>query len=1020
MRLRLALVAIFMFIGLLPMQGQAPVSATHPLLPSHISIDLSVNPFQGQRRIGMGLVSKSDKWSYYSRGVNLINASAQTGSETWLATECGVKVYDKTKNRVRHFTPYDGLPGDKTTAICSDANGSFCIQAIKDKETGVSAFCAFDRKTERWQSIKQVLHEQTPKNQSNYSNQFYSPGSPTVNSLSAICAERACFAVSPVSRDVNTLAYVYDRRLKLWDEIPVDPSFRKDIPSISLFWQEVDRDGAWFGTNAGLLRWHFREKKWDVFLKNRMIYAGTVAEDSSFWFTCFKPSLVNRNQIEQKTGIGFASAANAGSWELIHFQPKLGTNKLYPIAALEPNQNGYSPYSPPSISGIGMNKGTVWLTLANRSAYAVSAMFAFFKPDKETFGILRPASLKQLEEIPDVALNQPTLPRGALLASIIPTRFPGWTCLENDEMEAIVDSNSVYHDPGKDSDSTRWGTSENSLFHFDAKQKEIERYTVSGVVFPAQLATNSLATLDDNLYAQTQQNLFAYNFKEPKKEKQWRQIATPRSNWSNSSDQRLIPNGDSMLIGGSWDALRYFPKTDLFRLISSTQGNTFKLLGVDGIGTWLIGQDNRLYLANSDTRIPEIYLLANQTKEFDLHYSPPVPIAYSNGRLWFQCLGRDKKSNALAGYDPKAKTWTALKTYEGGNLTQLTTLEAGRKTIFSFSFEPKAFFSFDADTGEWQTALPMPPAKYTGSGFSLVSVDDKEAWGYSSATYAMVRYDRIKREWEDFPMPEAIGSQSIGGNLCRKGEALYLGTYQGILTFNILKHEWSRLPGVPLSTVALQVRAVDSKSIWMTATPNGVSQQNLLRFDRETKQWKTWGAEDGFPENAYFQQIVTDGDACWVRINPGILYRLDPTKDRWENLSQQFGKINAPLKINEVLADEKSTWLLPTDVYSPDRSLSPQDLPILIRHDTMSGVYTPLIIPSRAKSYAFKMLLDKKSVWTLTVREIYKIDKAELKWQNVLQPELLSKITPSEIVSIEDREKDLWLVGGDRAIRLRK
>ena len=60
MRLGLALAAIFMFIGRLPMQAQAPVSATHPLLPSHILIDLSANPFQGQRRIGMGLVSKSD------------------------------------------------------------------------------------------------------------------------------------------------------------------------------------------------------------------------------------------------------------------------------------------------------------------------------------------------------------------------------------------------------------------------------------------------------------------------------------------------------------------------------------------------------------------------------------------------------------------------------------------------------------------------------------------------------------------------------------------------------------------------------------------------------------------------------------------------------------------------------------------------------------------------------------------------------------------------------------------------
>ena len=142
--------------GLLPNPtlAQNIGAVTHSISQRKVTTDANVNPFQFRQPASFGLVARIEQRAYFSRGTNLFNATATSGSETWIATESGVKVVDRSKNTVRHYTAYEGLPGEKTLAIGADAESAFCIQTFKNKEANEVAFCSLDKKSSNWKSLK--------------------------------------------------------------------------------------------------------------------------------------------------------------------------------------------------------------------------------------------------------------------------------------------------------------------------------------------------------------------------------------------------------------------------------------------------------------------------------------------------------------------------------------------------------------------------------------------------------------------------------------------------------------------------------------------------------------------------------------------------------------------------------------------------------------------------------------------------------------------------------------------------
>ena len=657
------------------------------------------------------------------------------------------------------------------------------------------------------------------------------------------------------------------------------------------------------------------------------------------------------------------------------------------------------------------------MTVANSTSYAPSAVFAFFNPDKETFGVLRPQSLRQLESIPDIALAQPVLPRSHLLTTYLPSRFPGWTCAENDASEAILETSRVYNDPGKDTDQSKWNAQGAELYHYSPQQTELGKFSMTGISFPALLSVSALAVFGDSVYAQMQQNLYRFQTKE----KRWKNAPLPHSaNWSNPSEQRLIPDGDTLLVGTSWDTLRLLPEKNTFRIESVSQYVNFRLLGSDETGTWLVGQDNRLYRAEDESRIPEIHSLANLSKEMSDKYVSLSPFSYSFGRIWFQCLAKDKKGNALVGYNTKTQSWTTFQNYEGKSFDQIETLDVDGKTCFSFPFSAQDYFEFDPKTERWAVLVPKAPGKYVGSGFAMISVDEKEAWGYSAGFYAMARFDRASKTWEDFPMRDATYSQPSVRNICRKDNQIYVGSNLGVLVFDTVKHEWSRLPGAPVRAATLQVQSVDAKAIWMVGNPSGSVQQNIVRFDRELKTWKSWTQEQGLPDNGYWSQIVGDGVSCWALASGGILYRLDPKTERWENISQKEGKDGNAMLFTKVIADKSAIWALPNAYLKNGQPNYVAGMPSLIKWDQEKEVFTALTPDNSISGRPYGIQSDKNTVWVMNDNGALKYDKSNDQWKLINYQDRSGKTSDFKIIRIEDRDKELWFIGSDRAVRLQK
>ncbi len=1004
----------------------APLS--HPIRLSNPPLTNQAVNTQLYQRFALspvGLAAMGAKWSFYSRGVNEINAVASSASETWLATNCGVKVIDKSKKSMRHYTQLDGMPGMSTLTMAFDPEEAFCMQSVTKNNIAYAEFCALNRKTGVWKTLKETPFTAGFQALSRPSNERSSPGAPISNAITVASPERVCFAISPVQRDSKTLAFVYDRRLHLWDELPDDPSFHKDIPSLSLNWADVDRDGIWLGTNAGLLRWHFREKKWDSRFKNRTVYAGVKADDGTFWLATYEPPqikdaagarIVGGIPQAPMNGFGAGGAATPGSWALVKFTPKPASVKEYAISFPNLNQNAYTNFPTPVISGISLNQGTIWMTSANATPYQMNASFAFFLTKEEKFGFSAPLTLKQLESVPDVALAQPTLPRGTLLASLLPSRFQSWICTESDETNSLVDLNNRYKDPGKDKDGTRWTGQGQELLHSDATGVQTETFRMTGISFPTQLPITCLSASGELLFVQSGQSVYSYDLKNEK----WKQVPVPRNNYSNPSDQRIIQSGDAILIGNSWQTLRYFPKSELFKMESFSENSYNRLAGEDSAGgIWLIGQDSKLWRSDPNTRNLELFRLPVLSKEPKPIYGELHPIAFAKGIIWLHQRHLKLDRSLLVGYDPFSKEWTPMLNLEYGNVSQPEAFESGGKIYLAMRDGKGTILCYDSLRKEWTNDLPAPPAKFAANGVSLASADDREVWGFSSGGYAALRFDRDKRVWESFQMPEQVWSQPTGNNLVRKGNELFLGSGVGIWSFDTIKKTWKQMPGAPLINANLQVRAANEKAVWLTGNPNFGGQTFVIRFDRKTSTWTRWTQAEGLPVISGWEQIVSDGTSCWALDGFGKLFHLNLKTDRWENVSMSQGNEKSPILFAQIVPDGKWVWLqMKLNLNASEGEKNPFQRGMIARYDVETGSFEAFSPDPARKYFSHRLEIDKEAAWVATSDGLFRFDKGSLSWKESLIPQALTGVKAYEILHIERRDKELWLIGKDSTIRM--
>ena len=1005
--------------------GGPPHSASHPIPAVPRAAGAASRPVFYQPPSGpLGLAAVGDRWAVYSRGVNWINAGATRSAETWLATDMGVKVVDHAQKKITHFTRLDGLPDDRVLAVAAAADAAWAVVAVKHGEAYAAAVCELRRDANRWRVLRDTPRPiVTLLPQNTGANLFYVPGEPLENALIAACPEKVCVALSPVRRNDRVFASCFDRRLSVWDEIPALPAAISDRTTLSITWLDVDRDGVWLGTTAGLLRYKLREKVWRRFLPDRMVYAAVKAEDGTLWLATY---IAAAQPLDQNPRTALDNTP-AGHWIAAHFVPKTGIATYFPIPESGIRQPAYGVRTPVTFSGISLVGRTVWLTPGARHPYGNPV--PFFRLDTHdgtwrSFPVQAPADV---DPIPDAALAQPTLPRTTLQCAYYPWRLTEWVC--RDATESPQDAAPRDFQVNRESDGSQWSTDGRTLVLTDKRGVTLRRFGLNQAAIPVTPQIGAVTVLNGLLYATSSGEVQAFD----PGVGSWRRIRLPRSNSANTNDDRLIPDGEHLWIGTPSMALRYDPGTQLFAAESTTQTGGYRLLGTIGGVVWLRGPDNLLYRPDPQSGEPETAETAPLPAEVAGKYERGQPFGLAGGALWFRL--QDKKEpdkGMVAGYDPIAGAWTRGHPVRSSYPNPPSCVGAGKRIYFPIAEDDASVQAYDTDTGQWSIAAPKAPQGRGLQTLALVSVDDDAIWTLDAGARSLMCYHRKTSNWELFDIPQGLWIPQNGNEAVRSGDAVYLATSLGVWSFHIGTHTWAQLPGFPGRDIYLNGITTDRGSVWSIARPGNGNRAFAVRLDKTSRRWSAWGEKEGFPERAYPNNILPDGSTAWT-LASYVCFRLDAATNRWDNVSARLARPQSDqgdgpitvrpdlattpyLEIADIVPDGDTVWLLPRRaVNQRDNSVQ---RPLLVQFDRRSGRYVPLT-PTPGPSAMVvgnSMQVNTDAVWVPTIEGVYRFGKSDRVWRKIEPPAAAMIWGKTLTLRVVQHDGTNWFFGADSAI----
>ncbi len=1003
--------------------GGAARSASHPIPAVTKAPDPGARPvFYQPPPAPLGLAASGDGWSVFSRGVNRINASASVGAETWLATDMGVKVLDRAHKTVTHYTRLDGLPDDRVLAISAAADGAWAIVATRHGEAFGAAVCELKRGSGKWRVLRESPRPIVPALPPNSgANASYLPGGPLENALVSACPEKLCIALSPIRREDHSFAYCFDRRLNVWDEIPALPAAIADRSTLSITWTDVDRDGIWLATTAGLLRYQLREKTWRRYLADRMVYAAAKAEDGTLWLADY----LSIAQPVDRNPRAAVDNAPSGHWYATHVLPKTGATTDFPAPDTGIRQSAYGGRIAMMVSGISVIGRSVWLTPAALHPYGNPAPFFRLNTQDGTWHSFPIQSPADVDNIPDAALAQPVLPRSALQTAYYPWRLTEWVCRDASEPpQAATAGNPQLN---KDSDGTQWSTDGRTLLQTDPRGAALRRFGLNQLGIPVTPQISTVTVLKGVLYAATNADLQAFDIAGGS----WRRVRIPRSNWSNPNDERLIPEGDKLLIGTPSMALRYDPSSQLFGVEATTQNGGFRLLGRIGGIVWLRGPDNLLCKADPQTGEPENVDIAALPAELAGHYEAAMPFGAAGGAIWFRLHDKQAPEKGMfAGYDPIAGTWTRGHPVPTAYPSPPNCFSIGKRVYIPTVEEGASVCCCDMETSQWTVAAPKLPNGHGLQTLTVVSADDNAIWLLDARNRGLMCYHRKTAAWDTFEFPAGVWTPQNGNEAVLSGGTIYLATSLGVWTFDVGNHRWTQLPGFPGREIYLNGITTDRTSVWSIARPSNGNQAFAVRLDKVTRRWSMWGEKEGFPEKAYPANIVSDGSSAWT-LASNVCFRFDTAANRWDNVSARLARPlsdqpEAPitirpdlsstpyLEIGDIAPDGDSVWLLPRRLVNERDNSAPK--PLLVQFDRRTGRYERLAPATGPAVVGSSMQVESDAVWVPASDGVYRFSKASRTWRKIDPPASASLWGHTLTLRAVQKERTYTFYGVDSAV----
>lgn len=954
------------------------------------------------------LVFQSAEWSLMSRSVNYITCHAQQGDELWLGTQMGVKLVDRRRKTVRHFTRLEGLPSDFVVALAAEQDAAWCLTQTAKSGKFFVALCRFDRKREQWETLREVPRPFPKTSMPTY----YTVGIELDNNDIIIAPDYICIATSPVPRSADIMFYLFDKRQRRWSEVAWDPNLRADYPFLNVTLLDADRDNVWLGTNAGLLRYRVRERQWQRFLPDRMIWAG-ASEDSAFW-------LANSLRAVPSSPMPLTDRG----WLLTRFALKTSETQDY----VRPTQSGSGSYYRPGAglpTGVSVADGGIWATTWGSESGSARAGFHFLNLKTEQWRVYTPQNAQDMEFVPDAALRHPTIPRSTLLVTYAQHRFPDWFCAEEKLPVSVSLSTSAERYTARIEEqegSVVWTVQDNNvLVRAERESQRVERFplTASTALTPP---VHALALLGDRLFALMSDGIQSLDLRSGN----WRKVSLPLSSGSSLDTYsiRLLAEGDDLWVGNDRMALRHDPKSDQFSVAADYAGKYLRLFGISEDSLWLIDASSHPLRADlKGGPLEQVEFLLPFEVQPRLN-ARPQPMAVVGNIFWFTLNVQPTggASNALIGYDVKAKEWIAPLYLRSSTFRPRSILRAGDTVFVAATYEEAGSVqSYNVKTRRWEavtTRLPIESGSF--SPLILISVDNASIWGMDAERMVLWEFDRKAKTWTAHHNPGRQTYQSATDVAVRWGDVIFVASREGLWRFSVSQREWQRVPILTLDGLNLSYLVNDEKAVWAMCSQSRSSQYYAARFDRTTKQWMIYGEESGFPERMSPSRLIVDGETAWV-FAANEVYRLNPKTNRWQNLSRELSDdAKVRVIVRSLVPDGQYVWMLTSGVSLTSSLGANEKMPRvspLVRYDKTSGAFTQFDPELTATHNGRSLLVERDAVYVATSLGFYRFDKAAQTWSKVEPPLPFPAGSASFADRIVRANGALWFMSGGGVIR---
>ena len=141
--------------------------------------------------------------------------------------------------------------------------------------------------------------------------------------------------------------------------------------------------------------------------------------------------------------------------------------------------------------------------------------------------------------------------------------------------------------------------------------------------------------------------------------------------------------------------------------------------------------------------------------------------------------------------------------------------------------------------------------------------------------------------------------------------------------------------------------------------------------------------------------------------------------DLWENVSASKGNEKSPILFSQIVPDGKWVWLqMKLNLNVPEGEKNPFQTGMIARYDVETGSFEAFSPDLAHKYFSHRLEIDKEAAWVATSDGLFRLDKGSLSWKEALIPQALTSVKAYEILHMERRDKDLWLIGKDSTIRM--